>query len=159
MNTSPRKPLERSRPEPAPLTLARLEHALGFRLRMFEQSVTRSFARHMDPLELTPSLYAILVLIRDNPGCRQTTLSQALNMHQPNMVDRVGLLIERGLIVRREDPADRRAQVLELSFAGRHFSEKVDAAHAAHAAELRCLLGSERFDALCELIPLTLPEA
>ena len=153
-----RRPTERQRQENAPLDIGGLETALGFRLRMFEQAVMRSFTQHMDPLELTPSLYSILVLIRDNPLCRQAELSQALNMHQPNLVDRVSLLIGRGLIVRREDPADRRANVLELSFAGRHFMEKVDAAHAAHAGEVRGLLGAERYDTLVEGIPLSLPE-
>lgn len=158
MHASHRRPTERQRQENDPLDIGGLETALGFRLRMFEQAVMRSFTRHMEPLELTPSLYSILVLIRDNPLCRQAALSQALNMHQPNLVDRVSLLIGRGLIVRREDPADRRANVLELSFAGRHFMEKVDAAHAAHAAEIRRLLGAERYDALVEGIPVSLPE-
>ena len=158
MHASNRRQAERLRQEDPALDISGLESALGFRLRMFEQAVMRSFARHMEPLELTPSLYSILVLIRDNPLCRQAELSQALNMHQPNLVDRVGLLIGRGLIVRQEDPADRRANVLELSFAGRHFMDKVDAAHAAHADEVRGLLGAQRHDALVEGIPLSLPE-
>jgi DNA-binding MarR family transcriptional regulator len=127
---------------------------LGFRVRMLEQAFMRRFAHHMDPLEVTPTLYSILVLIRDNPLCRQSDLSHALNMHQPNLVERVGLLITRGLVARREDPTDRRASALELTFAGRHFMEKLATpAHATYETEMRQLLGPERYDALMTLIP------
>jgi DNA-binding MarR family transcriptional regulator len=130
-----------------------LDARLGFRVRMLEQAFMRGFARHMDPLEVTPTLYSILVLIRDNPLCRQSDLSHALNMHQPNLVERAGLLIARGLVARREDPTDRRASALELTFAGRHFMEKVTAAYAAYEAEMRQVLGPERYDALLMAIP------
>jgi DNA-binding MarR family transcriptional regulator len=149
-------PPRRQRDEPGgkPLDASALEGALGFRLRMLEQVVMRSFARHMEPLDITPTLYSILVLIQDNPQCRQTELSQALNMHQPNLVERVGLLIERGLVTRREDSSDRRANVLQLTAAGRRFMEKLTAAHEGHLAEIREQLGPERYEALLDLIPL-----
>lgn len=136
------------------LDTANLQRALGFRLRMFEQASMRSFARHMEPLELTPSLYSILVLVEDNPECRQADLAQALNMHQPNLVERVSLLVSRGVVARRADPSDGRASVLELTFAGRHFMEKVAAAHAAHEAEMRDWIGEERYVALLELLSI-----
>jgi DNA-binding MarR family transcriptional regulator len=135
------------------LDMGGLDAVLGFRVRMLEQAILRSFARHMDPLELSPTLYSILVLIEANPLCRQIELAQALSMHQPNLVERVGLLMQRGLVARREDPRDRRANVLELTFSGRHFMAKVRAAHDAHLAELRRLLGPERYAGLLDLIP------
>lgn len=136
-----------------------LDKLLGYRLRLLEKAFMRSFARHMEALELSPTLYSILQLVHDNPGCRQADISQALAMHQPNLVERVGLLADRGLVARREDPTDRRASVLTLTFAGRHFMEKVAAAHAAHEAEMRDWLGEERYRGLLELTPLTDPNA
>ena len=47
-----------------PLRLGGLDEALGFRVRVLDQVVTRSFARHMTFLGLTPTLYSILVLDR-----------------------------------------------------------------------------------------------
>ena len=131
-----------------------LDKLLGFRVRLLEQAFMRGFARRMDPLELTPTLYSILILVRDNPLCRQADISQALNMHQPNLVERVNLLVNRGLIARREDPSDRRASVLELTFAGRHFMEKVAAVHEAYEADMREWIGEDRYQALLELVPL-----
>lgn len=134
------------------LDLGGLDSALGFRLRMLEQAVMRSFGRHMDPLEISPTLYSILILVEANPGCRQIELSQALGMHQPNLVERVGLLMERGLVTRREDARDRRANVLELTFAGRHFMQKLREAHDGHVAEVRAMLGEARYQSLMGLI-------
>ena len=133
------------------LDMGGLEQALGFRLRVLEQTVMRSFARHMDPLELSPTLYSILVLIAANPACRQIELAQALSMHQPNLVDRVALLMERRLVVRRGDAKDRRANVLALSTEGQRFMPRVRAAHEAHLAEIRELLGTARYAALLQL--------
>ncbi len=149
---SPR-PARTSGPQ-RPLSMAGLDGALGFRLRLLEQHILRNFALHMEPLKISPTLYSILMLIEANPRCRQAELSQALDMHQPNLVERVGLLIERGLVARAEDPADRRANILELTFAGRHFMEKVAEAHDRHLADLQRQLGAERYEALLELCAL-----
>jgi len=111
----------------------------------------RSFARHMEALEISPTLYSILVLIDANPDCRQSDLSQALDMHPPNLVERVGLLVQRGLVVRKRDANDGRAHMLELSSAGRAFMDKLRIAHDAHIADLRERLGPAAYDGLMAL--------
>jgi DNA-binding MarR family transcriptional regulator len=135
------------------LDISRLNDALGFRVRMLEQVIAKSFARHLQPLDITPTLYSILVLIEDNALCRQTDLSQMLKMHQPNLVERVGVLVDRGLIARRVDPNDRRAYVLQLTFAGKHFMEKLAAAHEAHISEMKALLGEDGYRAILQALP------
>jgi DNA-binding MarR family transcriptional regulator len=140
-------------PRESALDAGRLEGALGFRVRMLEQLIAKAFARHFDVLGMTPTLYSILVLIEDNPLCRQTDLAVALKMHQPNLVERVGLLIERGLIVRREDSSDRRANVLQLTLAGQQFMDRVAEAHAAVTRDLVASLGEDVHADLLALIP------
>ncbi|MET0274313.1 MAG: MarR family transcriptional regulator [Phenylobacterium sp.] len=137
----------------AALRTGRLDAALGFRVRLLEQLVARAFGRHFDVLGMTPTLYSILVLIEDNPRCRQTDLANALKMHQPNLVERVGLLIERGLIARREDASDRRANVLELTLTGQQFMDRVADAQAAVTRDLKESLGEDVHAALLELMP------
>ena len=159
MRSTRKRLIENAREPGRSLDSAALDRLLGDRLRLLNQDSMRSFARHMEPLELSPTLYSILILVRDNPGCRQAEISQVLAMHQPNLVERVGLLVSRGLVARREDPTDRRASVLELTFAGRHCMEKVTQAHAAHEAEMRARLGEARYDVLFELTPLAPPQA
>ncbi len=128
--------------------MSSITSALGFQLRMLDQLVQRSFQAHFQALEITPTLYAILTLIDANPLCRQTDLSNALKMHQPNLVERVGVLIDRGLIAARADPNDRRANALQLTFAGTHFMDKLNEAHDAHIAEMKSLLGADVYDTL-----------
>lgn len=120
---------------------------------MLDQIIAKSISRHLQPLDVTPTLYSILVLIEDNPLCRQTDLSQMLKMHQPNLVERVNVLVERGLIARRVDPNDRRAYVLQLTFAGKHFMEKLTAAHEAHIAEMKSFLGEAGYFAILNALP------
>lgn len=154
-----RKPAKTASPATAnPLPdMGGLDAALGFRLRMLEQTIMRSFARHMEPLEISPTLYSILVLIAANRDCRQSDLSQALDMHPPNLVERVGLLVQRGLVARKRDASDGRAQMLDLSEAGRAFMEKLRIAHDAHIADLRDRFGAERYDGLMALTAPSLP--
>ncbi len=135
------------------LDLTGLSTALGFQLRMLDQLVSKKFAAHFQRLEITQTLYAILILLEENPLCRQTDLSVALRMHQPNLVERVNILIERGLIARRTDPSDRRANALELTFAGRHFLKTLSETHDALTADLRAEIGPEVYDKLMALIP------
>jgi DNA-binding MarR family transcriptional regulator len=153
VRTSTKLAADPGRETASPLDIGRLETALGFRVRMLEQVIARSFASHFDALGVTPMLYSILVLIEDNPLCRQTDLANALKMHQPNLVERVGLLIERGLIARREDANDRRANVLQLTLAGKQFMERMAEAHEAVTRDLQAKLGEDVHAALLELIP------
>lgn len=144
-------PTESRSAEPG-LDMTRLSSALGFQLRMLEQVVSKKFSTHFQELDITQTLYAILTLLEDNPMCRQTDLSAALRMHQPNLVERVNLLIERGLIARRTDPNDRRANALELTFAGRHFMKNLAQTHDALTEDLRREMGGELYDNLMKLI-------
>ena len=144
-------------PATAPTDLAagpssHISNALGFQLRMLEQLVSKSFVAHFQALDITPTLFAILTLIHDNPLCRQTDLSNMLKMHQPNVANRIGVLIDRGLVAARPDPSDRRANALQLTFAGKHFMDKLAQAHNAHTAELRAALGTAGYDALMAAI-------
>ena len=153
MRTSTKLATDPGRETAGSLAVGRLETALGFRVRMLEQVIARTFASHFDALGVTPTLYSILVLIEDNPLCRQTDLANALKMHQPNLVERVGLLIERGLIARREDTSDRRANVLQLTLAGKQFMERLAEAHEAVTRDLQAKLGKDVHAALLQLIP------
>jgi DNA-binding MarR family transcriptional regulator len=73
-------------------------------------------------------------------------------MHQPNLVERVGILIERGLVSAQTDPNDRRANTLQLTFAGKHFMEKLQQAHEAHLADMKALLGEASYTLLIETL-------
>jgi DNA-binding MarR family transcriptional regulator len=69
--------------------------------------------------DLSPSQFNVLNLLHLNPGgLSQTDLSRQLIMHRSNLTGLVDRLEKRGLVVRREVAADRRAYNVVLTAAG-----------------------------------------
>src|SRR6201997_3396150 len=60
--------------------------------------------------DLSPSQFNVLNLLHEQPeGCTQISLSRQLIMHRSNITGLVDRLEARGLVLRQENPADRRA--------------------------------------------------
>lgn len=71
----------------------------------------------------------VLILSRlDQDGVRPGVLADALGLEPSSLVRVVGLLIENGLIERRDDPQDRRARILQLTGEGRSRAAQMEAA-------------------------------
>jgi DNA-binding MarR family transcriptional regulator len=69
--------------------------------------------------DLSPSQFNVLNLLHLNPGgLSQTDLSRQLIMHRSNLTGLVDRLEKRGVVVRREVAADRRAYSVVLTAAG-----------------------------------------
>ena len=60
----------------------------------------------------------LLVLSRGGPNLRQGVIAEELGIEGPSLVRVVDMLIEEGLLTRREDPSDRRAKLLKLTARG-----------------------------------------
>jgi len=58
---------------------------------------------------------------------RQNALAEAMGVEGPTLVRLLDQLCSAGLIVRREDPIDRRAKVLSLTASGRTVVAKIEA--------------------------------
>lgn len=72
----------------------------------------------LEPFELDPSFYSVLVELSDQPGIDQRRLGEALGIDRTSIGEIVDELERRGLIDRRVDPDDRRARVLCLNKKG-----------------------------------------
>ncbi len=111
------------------LDMADLDQTLGFLLSRAQQQVFREFNERFADLEITPRLYSILILIKVNPGCRQTDIGAALGQLQTNLVRRIDILVDRGLVTRAPDPSDRRGKVLRLTPAGEQMAALAEQRH------------------------------
>jgi DNA-binding MarR family transcriptional regulator len=118
------------------LDMADLDQTLGFLLSRAQQQVFREFNDRFADLEITPRLYSILILIKVNPGCRQTDIGAALGALQTNLVRRIDVLVDRGLVTRAPDPNDRRAKVLRLTPAGEQMADLAARRHAEMVADM-----------------------
>ena len=85
--------------------------------------------------DLSPSQFNILNLLRLQPeGLSQVELSRQLLMHRSNVTGLVDRLEQRGLLVRREVPDDRRAYRVALTSKGLALVQEV-LPHYYQAAE------------------------
>ncbi len=89
--------------------------------------------------DLGPSQFNILNVLRDHPdGVTQVELSRQLIMHRSNVTGMIDRLEERGLVVRCDNPDDRRAYRVVLTASARKLLAEVlpayyDAAEAVFA--------------------------
>ena len=98
--------------------LGPLVHGLGFALRRAQAAVTEDFSRRFAAEDIRPIQFAVLTVLRNNPGLRQTQASFALGIKRTNFVPLIDELEQRGLAERRRVTGDRRAAALFLTKAG-----------------------------------------
>ena len=78
----------------------------------------RAAEASMAPGGLRPRHLIALKLLSEHGPAGQQGLAEALSLDPSNVVGLLNELEERGLIVRRRDPADRRRHIVELSATG-----------------------------------------
>jgi len=121
-----------------------LDKSLGYSLRRAQYSTYDSFSLAMEPFDIRPSQFAVLVLIRSNPGLTQSAICSALGIQKTNFVALLDKLETRDLTVRRKVGGDRRSSALHLTPAGEDFVAAMEAAHDQMERKLSKRLGAKR---------------
>ena len=91
---------------------------LAFLLSQVGAHAAAVFADRLAPLNLTPPHAGILRVIRQANGLSQQALGEKLGMFPSRLVALLDELEQRGLVERRDNPADRRSYALHLTRAG-----------------------------------------
>ena len=156
MPLPPSKKLKRSdattpRGAPGAPDTSALDQCLGYSLRRAQLSTYPAFNHSMHGFLIRPSQFAVLVLIRHNPGLSQAAVSQVLDIKKTNLVPLLDGLETRGLVARRKAKADRRAFALHLTSKGETFVEKMEARHNSMETVLRERLGEKASRQLLQL--------
>jgi DNA-binding MarR family transcriptional regulator len=86
---------------------------------------SQRFAERLAALNLTPPHAGILGVIRRSDGLSQQALGEELGVFPSRLVLLLDELQERGLIERRDSPADRRSYALYLTKAGRDALQQI----------------------------------
>lgn len=102
----------------APIDYGVLGDAIGYQLRLAEQTMAQHFARRFRDTEVTPARFTALELIDRNPGIRPAQLAAAMFVETSNLATVLRLLEAAGL-VRARPGSDRRSKSLWLSEDGR----------------------------------------
>lgn len=130
-------------------TILALEHEMGVLIRRLRRRIAER-ARLIHP-DLSPVAYSMLMALHDSGPQRASELVELFSIDKGAVSRQVQLLLELGLVEREPDPADRRAQILTVSDAGR---ERLDAIATARRAELSEKLGAWSDDELATFVDL-----
>jgi DNA-binding MarR family transcriptional regulator len=118
-----------------------LAELIGFHLRRAQNASFQAFARRVGRTDLSPGTFALLTLIRHNPGISQTGLSRADGRDKSSLTPALNALERHGLILRQRLPNNRRTYALSLTAAGERALAEL-ARHAdAHDRSLDRIVG------------------
>jgi DNA-binding MarR family transcriptional regulator len=121
-----------------------LEDRIGFHLRLAQDASFRSFQRHAGELDLRPGWFAVLSLIRDNPGITPMALSRASGRDKSTITPVLRELTRSQLISRTPLAGDGRSYTLSLTPAGAERLAHLDACAEAHDRELDGIVGEKK---------------
>jgi DNA-binding MarR family transcriptional regulator len=98
-----------------PLNLRALQNTPGFMIRLVQLKFFEGFYEQFAEMGISPASYAILALVRDNPGVAPSSVAGLLRLQLPNLIKMLNELESAGLIKRSRSKADRRAVELVLT--------------------------------------------
>lgn len=123
-------------PTSSGLDLGPLPGLLGYALRRAQVAVFADFMASFVALDLRPAQFSVLLLIRHNPGCKQSDVAEALGILRPNFVAMMDELDHRGLTQRTTSKGDRRSYAIFLTEAGEALLAAAMKVVAEHEARL-----------------------
>jgi DNA-binding MarR family transcriptional regulator len=135
-----------------PVRYGPLTEYLGYALRRAQMSTVAEFVSVMKEVELRPTQFAVLTIIKENPGVRQSEVCAALGIQKANFVPLLNELQRRGFAVRKAGFPDRRASALHLTSQGEAVLGRARALHSAYEANIAARLGPRGRDRLLALL-------
>jgi DNA-binding MarR family transcriptional regulator len=132
--------------------IGELKRSLGFSLRRAQLSAYKEYGRFMDDLNVRPAQFAVLVLIRENPGFTQSAISLTLGIQRANFVALLDELERRGWVERRSSQKDRRSFALHLTKQGDTLIKQAIIAHSELEMAMSNRLGRQDAKLLLRLL-------
>jgi DNA-binding MarR family transcriptional regulator len=120
--------------------MSSLWRVAGFKLRMLDLRLMKSFSERIAETGLTPAAATVVLVVESNPGIPLGKLADALLVKRPNMTKLVKRLEARALVKRRNDAADKRSISLVLTPAGQRQAARIRAVQDKHDASILAAL-------------------
>ncbi|MBU6443462.1 MAG: MarR family transcriptional regulator [Alphaproteobacteria bacterium] len=127
-----------------------LSRYVGFVLRFAHSAVWSDLVKALQPYDVRPVHYSMLLILNAAPGARQQEIGEALSIQRPNLVALIDEMEERGIVRRQPHPADRRSHALYLTNEGAALLTKLKQVHQAHERRLNALFTTEERQSLIE---------
>jgi DNA-binding MarR family transcriptional regulator len=125
---------------------------LGYALRRAQMAAVAEFLEAFKEVELRPTQFAVLTLIAQNPGVRQTEVCATLGIQKANFVPLLNELERRGFALRKSVVADRRSSALHLTALGNSTLQRARAIHEGYENRFVTRLGLRGRDQLLALL-------
>jgi DNA-binding MarR family transcriptional regulator len=116
---------------------------IGYALRRAQVVIFADFIHALAELNLRPGQFAVLMLIDQNPGASQSSVSQALGIQKANFVATIADLEKRGLVRRSKSETDGRTNSLGLTPRGRSMLQHAVELQSRHEARVVAQIGKE----------------
>ena len=120
------------------LDLGSLPDLVGYHLRMAQVMAFRDFDRELSDIDITPAIFGVLEILRQNKGLTQTRLATAIGLDRSSLVPLLDKLQKRKLVQREASLTDRRSNHLHLTAGGEQLL--VEAERRVRLHEKRILL-------------------
>lgn len=144
------KPL-RSEIEASPsgdIVLGKLDDYIGFHLRLAQNASFRAFQRKTGQSDLRPGWFALLSLIKDNPGITPMTLSRASGRDKSTLTPLLRDMIRDGFVEKQPIARDRRSYALFATAAGAARLADLSRHAAEHDRRLDQIVGDRKTELL-----------
>lgn len=125
-----------------------LGSSLAYLLSRAERSVNRGLAAAVTAEDVTVEQWRILRALADGRGHSMGELAEAVLMPHPTLTKAIDRLIDRSLVYRGHDPADRRRVAVFLSDRGAELLARVEGGVAGHHRLIEAAYGIERTEQL-----------
>jgi len=126
--------------------------APGHLLRRAHQVSVELFVAEVGEDGPTPQQFALLLTVERHPGASQSALVRLTGIDRSTLAEMARRLVERGLLARRRDAKDGRANTLRITAAGRRLvAATMPAVARAQARVLRLLPRSRRAAFIADL--------
>ncbi|WP_430397128.1 MarR family winged helix-turn-helix transcriptional regulator [Ferrovibrio sp.] len=106
-----------------------IEDHLGYWLRLVSNQVSQNFAARLAAEDVTVAEWVMLRALHGQPPLAPSRLAEMMGMTRGAITKLADRLIAKDLLLRQADPADGRAQTLQLTPRGTRLVPKL-AAHA-----------------------------
>lgn len=125
---------------------------LGLLARQLEQQLRRATAEPLAALDLTAEQWGVMAVLLDVPGQTMSALADAAVLPSGTLTRHIDRLVERGLVVRRVHPDDRRRVTAALSPTGQEIAQRLRASEVGVEESLREQVGAGAFDSAIGLL-------
>ena len=120
-------------------------------IRVYEK-MHKHASEHLQCYDLSPAQYDVLAQLHDAPGISQQELAGRLMVTKGNVCTLINRMEDKGLVVRHDDPNDRRLHPLYLTDEGARIATEAIPAYASFVREHMAAFSSEEQAALQVLL-------